>query len=108
MLPWVFATISAALKDQSVGSEMKISIISDLKVCRSNSSEQDTGEVNSHAREKVINLINPALLPRLHHGVLRKVGHKDRYGQPLKDLTLDIISANFTSARIEHLGVSQH
>ena len=41
MLPWVFATISAALKDQSVGSEMKVSIISDLKVILQS---KDTGE----------------------------------------------------------------
>ena len=41
MLPWVFATISAALKDQSVGSEMKVSIISDLKVILQS---KDSGE----------------------------------------------------------------
>ena len=64
MLPWVFATISAALKDQSVGSEMKVSIISDLKVCRSNSSEQDTGEGNSHGCDKIVYLNNPSASSR--------------------------------------------
>jgi len=41
---WFLQPLVLALKDQSVGSEMKLSIISDFKVCRSCSLKQDTGE----------------------------------------------------------------